>query len=76
MHHIERLCLHIDVALMSKQTFLKAMKSGFSDYEDALQYITAKDAGADVIITRNISDYKNGSLPVMSAEQFLNVIIR
>ena len=52
----------------------EAIVSGFSDFEDAVQYYTAVSADADVIITRNIKDYKQSVLPVLTAEQFLKTL--
>ncbi|HEY9002217.1 MAG TPA: PIN domain-containing protein [Mucilaginibacter sp.] len=51
-----------------------ALKSNFSDFEDAVQYYTAISAKADVIITRNIKDYKQSTIPVLTAEQFLRTL--
>ena len=49
-----------------------ALGSEFNDFEDAIQYFTAQEyKRIDVIITRNIKDYKNSSLPVMTPETFL-----
>lgn len=52
-------------------TVERAINSNFSDFEDAVQYFAAISAKADVIITRNIKDYKHASIPVLTAEQFL-----
>lgn len=43
----------------------------FSDYEDAIQYFSALELHQEVIITRNLKDFKNSKLPVMTAAQFL-----
>ena len=43
----------------------------FSDFEDGLQYFTAKENGQDLIITRNIKDFRNSLLPTMSAKEFV-----
>ena len=43
----------------------------FSDFEDALQYFTAIENDQDLIITRNLKDFKVSKLPVMTAKQFL-----
>ena len=50
------------------------LKSGIDDFEDAVQYFTAKSAGADIIITRNTKDYKESTIPVLTAEQFLRTL--
>jgi predicted nucleic acid-binding protein len=47
----------------------------FSDFEDGLQYFTAVENRQDIIITRNLKDFKNSKLPVMTARQFLETLI-
>jgi predicted nucleic acid-binding protein len=51
-----------------------ALKSGINDFEDAVQYYAAMSANADVIVTRNIKDYKQSVIPVLTAEQFLRTL--
>jgi hypothetical protein len=51
-----------------------ALKSDFIDFEDAVQHFAAISAKADVIITRNIKDYKHSTIPVLTAEQFLKTL--
>jgi predicted nucleic acid-binding protein len=46
----------------------------FSDFEDGLQYFTALEDGQDLIITRNLKDFKNSKLPVMTAKQFIEMM--
>jgi predicted nucleic acid-binding protein len=49
-----------------------AIQSGFPDFEDSLQYYCALDfKHIDVIITRNIKDFKNSELPVMTPGDLL-----
>ncbi len=49
-----------------------SLASDFKDFEDAIQYYTAQEyKRIDVIITRNIKDYKKSSLPVMTPETFM-----
>ncbi|MBP9151029.1 MAG: PIN domain-containing protein [Flavobacteriales bacterium] len=43
----------------------------FSDFEDGMQHFTALDNGHDIIITRNLKDFKNSKLPTMNAKQFV-----
>jgi len=50
----------------------KAFFSETSDYEDAVMIETAKRIKADVIVTRNLRDYKKETaIPVMEPEWFL-----
>ncbi len=46
----------------------------FKDFEDGLQYFTAVEHRQEVIVTRNLRDYRNAALPVMTARQFLESI--
>ncbi len=46
----------------------------FSDFEDGLQYFTAIEDEQDLIITRNLKDFKNSKLPTMTAKQFIETI--
>ena len=49
-----------------------ALASPILDYEDAVQHACAVAAGLDAIVTRNLGDYKNATLPVYSPTDFLN----
>ncbi len=44
----------------------------FTDYEDALQYFAALENNMDVIVSRNLKDFRSSSIPVMVAGQFLS----
>ncbi len=46
----------------------------FADFEDGLQYFTAIENGQELIITRNLKDFKNSKLPAMTAKQFIDAI--
>lgn len=60
---------------VDEQVVRNAMQSGFSDFEDGLQYYCALDyKNIDVIITRNIKDYKESIIPVMTAGDFSKTI--
>lgn len=43
----------------------------FTDFEDALQYYSAIEVNADVIISRNKKDFKFSKIPVLTAGEFL-----
>lgn len=53
----------------------KALNSNFKDFEDAVQYFTAQQSNCSVIITRNGKDFKNSTIPIMTAEEYLSSII-
>ncbi|MEX0811322.1 MAG: PIN domain-containing protein [Chitinophagales bacterium] len=48
--------------------------SGFSDFEDGIQYYSAIQNDLDIIITRDLNDFKASKLPVMTAEEFIKSI--
>ena len=47
------------------------LNSDFSDYEDALQYFTAREHGISVFLTRNTKDYKVKDIIIQTAEEYL-----
>ena len=47
-----------------------------SDFEDALQYQAALDAGCECIITRNEKDFGFSQIPVSSASDFVDRYFR
>lgn len=64
----------VDITEIGENEIDLALNSNFSDFEDAVQYYAAISAKADVIITRNVKDYKQASIPVLTAEQFLKTL--
>lgn len=72
---LEELILFIKILPVSENEIFAAMKSGFSDFEDGIQYFTAlQNPDISGIITRNISDYKKSTLPIFTPENFLNIL--
>ena len=60
-----------NVSPVNEITVDEALSSQFDDFEDALQYYSAIQAKADMIITRNGKDFKHSKLPVMTAGEYL-----
>ena len=46
----------------------------FTDLEDGFQYFTSVVHEQEIIITRNLKDYKTSLIPVMTAQQFLETM--
>lgn len=60
-----------EVLVIDKQIILKAMNSEFKDFEDALQNYASESYGKiDLILTRNIKDYKKSEISIMTPEQY------
>lgn len=69
---IKNLLNTIDVLQIGKPQILQALDSNFKDFEDALQNYSAVASGKiDIIITRNIKDYKHSQLAIMTPELFV-----
>lgn len=50
-----------------------ALDSKFNDFEDAIQYHTAKSYEINFIITRNKKHYKQSKISVCTAEEYLKI---
>jgi len=61
--------LAVDTAIINS-----ALNSSFSDFEDAIQYYAALENDIPVIITRDLKDYKDSTIPVMTAEMYLKTV--
>ena len=71
---IAHFCEVCTPTLVDASVVQKAIRSSFSDFEDALQYFSAKTVNADIIITRNLKDFAASEIPVMTAEDYLETL--
>jgi len=72
---IKQLLTIIDILEMDKNVVLNALNSDFKDFEDALQNFSAIENGrAQIILTRNIKDFKKSELAIMTPETYLKGI--
>lgn len=61
-----------DVIQMDRNVVENALNSGFKDFEDSLQNFSAVNHGKiDLILTRNLKDYKNSELGVFTPETYI-----
>ena len=74
LHLLKQLRSIIHLIKVGETEIDLALKSNFPDFEDAVQYYTAISANADLIITRNTKDYKQSTIPVLTAEHFLRTL--
>jgi predicted nucleic acid-binding protein len=69
---LDSLSKMVGILKVEEQTIKNALASGFPDFEDSIQYFSAIDSKKiDVIITRNIKDFKKSEIPVMTPGDFL-----
>lgn len=52
----------------------RAISSNLSDFEDAVMVESAIRAGMNCIVTRNLKDYKESSVPIYSPADFLQYL--
>lgn len=71
---LRKLRIIVDVISVNAKEVDLALNSEFSDFEDALEYFTALDNKVDFIITRNVRDYKNPKLIVLTPQQYIEGI--
>jgi len=67
----EDLLSFVEVAGGGTELALEAVRSGFPDFEDALQSVCAKQFEADFIVTRNVKDYKHSAIKAVSPTDFI-----
>jgi predicted nucleic acid-binding protein len=59
----------------TKKEIVQALKNEFDDFEDSIQFSSALTIeNVDAIITRNIKDYRNSTVVVMTPLEFLKMI--
>ena len=64
----------LEVATVDSNVIDMALKSGWKDFEDAVQNFSAvADPQVSAIITRNTKDFKDSSLEVVDSVDFLNL---
>jgi predicted nucleic acid-binding protein len=69
---LDSLSKMLSILKVEEQTIIKALASGFPDFEDSIQYFSAKEnRKIDAIITRNTKDFKNSEIPVMTPGDYL-----
>jgi len=68
---LRKLKTMLTVLTVDSRVIEQALNSGFSDFEDAIQYFTAVNNGINLLLTRNISDYKKSNITISTAEEFI-----
>lgn len=72
---LRKLRLIVDVIpLTDKVVDLALNDETFTDFEDALQYFSAMENQQEIIISRNLKDFKNSKIPTLTAQQFIESI--
>jgi len=72
--NIALLCKMCTPTTVDKSVVMNALVSGFTDFEDALQYCSAQTVDADCIVTRNKKDFSASEIPVYDLDEFLEMM--
>ena len=63
----------VHVTALEEKIIDLALNSEFSDFEDAIQYYSALQNEIEVLLTRNLKDYKKAHITVLTAQDFINL---
>jgi predicted nucleic acid-binding protein len=62
----------LTILKVDEHTIKKVLASGFPDFENSIQYFSAiENRKIDVIITRNIKDYKKSQISILTPGDYL-----
>ena len=71
---LRKLRIIISVVSVDEKVVDLALNSKFTDFEDGLQYFTARENDIKIILTRNIKDYKEKYLLIQTPEEYLKSV--
>lgn len=71
---LKRLIPILNILPVDESMVKDAMRSGFKDFEDALQNFCAERARLDIIVTRNPDDFQKSKLDIYTPKVYLNKI--
>lgn len=64
----------INITKIDSKIISLALLSDFKDFEDAVQYYSAKEAGCNLIITRNTQDFEFSDIQVLTPMEFIDLL--
>jgi len=71
---VEELTDMTEIIGTTKKEIIQALKNNFKDFEDSIQYSSALTIdGIEAIITRNVKDYRNSKIAVMTPANYLKM---
>ena len=73
---LKQLLLITDILIMDKEVVNNALNSEFKDFEDSFQNFAAlKNGRINIILTRNIKDFKKSEIGIMTPETYIKALI-
>ncbi len=73
LHSLRTLKSFISILSIDEKVIELALDSSFNDLEDAIQYHTAKIHEIKFLITRNKKHYKQSTISICTAEEYLQI---
>lgn len=64
----------VEVLGLQSSTVIEMLSSDWKDYEDSVLNHTAICGNSVCIVTRNVKDFKDSTLPVYTVEEFLKLL--
>ncbi len=71
---IQKLLTLFQIADVNSNVLSMAINSGFTDFEDAVQYFSGKCSNVDGLVSRNTKDYKKAVLPIYTPDELWSII--
>ncbi|WP_411726889.1 type II toxin-antitoxin system VapC family toxin [Methyloglobulus sp.] len=72
---IAELCNFLTIVAVSNQDLMVALELPFNDFEDAMQCASAMACNAKVLFSRNIKDYQDSPIRVVTPGQLLQELM-
>jgi predicted nucleic acid-binding protein len=63
----------VHVTPLTEKIIDLALNSEFSDFEDAIQYYSALQNDIEVLVTRNLKDYRKAQITVLTAQDYIHL---
>lgn len=71
---LRKLRILVGVVPVGEKIIDLALNSRFSDFEDGLQYFTARENDIRTLLTRNVRDYREKGLIIQTPEEYLKSV--
>jgi len=63
----------VHVTSLTEKIIDLALNSEFEDFEDAIQYFSALQNDIEILLTRNLKDYKKAQMTILTAQDYINL---
>lgn len=68
---VNKLTTFLRILNVGEEEIKSSLASKFKDFEDGIQNFCALSSNMDIIVTRNIKDYKPSKLSILTPKEFL-----